>query len=65
VGMPLIRLALLKPNQAISDGAYFYLENNKEYKIRIGRRVAALKKLYVTFGYKSNIKIIFCTLSFS
>jgi hypothetical protein len=46
--MPLIRIGWLKPNQAISDGAYFYLGNNKEYKILIGRRVAAPKKLLVT-----------------
>jgi len=54
--MPLIRLAWLKPNQAISEGAYFYLENNKEYKSRTGSRVCGPKKLLVTFGYKSNMK---------
>ena len=43
-------------NQAIPDGAYFYRENDKGYKSRIGRRVAAPKKLLVTFGYKSNMK---------
>jgi len=54
--MPLIRLAWLKPNQAISEGAYFYLENNKEYKSRTGSRVCGPKKLLVTFGSKSNMK---------
>jgi len=57
--MPLIRLAWFKPNQAISAGACFYRENNKGYKSRIGSRVCGPKKLLVTFGYKSNIKIIF------
>jgi len=54
--MPLIRLAWLKPNQASTPGAPFYLENNKVYKSYIGSRVCGPKKLLVTFGYKSNVK---------
>ena len=59
VGMPLIRLAWLKPNQATTKGAPFYLENKKGYKSRIGSRVCGPKKLLFTFGYKSKMKIFF------
>jgi hypothetical protein len=63
--MPLIRLGWLKPNQASSEGAFFYRENDKGYKSRTGSRVCGPKKLLVTFGYKNNMKKIFFSLPIS
>jgi len=63
--MPLIRLATGKLNQAISEEACYYRENNDGYKSRVANRVCGPKKLLLTFGYKSKIKIIFFFLPIS